>query len=235
MKKRWDVDINGSKHVVELEHGYISGKRIIYVDGHEVLRDRKLIDFGSAHSIIIDDREFIVSINTKGITFKYDLRESTGEGIEELDDSGAIDKKELKKIEENKSVRAAASWFYWIGGLSVVNTLLSFFESNSSFILGLESTLFVDAIAFAIGDPLFYVIGACINLFIAGIFIFLGVHANRMKKWAFIAGMIFYLLDGLILTIAFDFISAAFHIYALYCIYSGYRILVRQHKLTMQE
>jgi hypothetical protein len=63
---------DGSSHTVQLEHGYFSGKREIYLDNEFILEDKKMIDTGSAHSFQINGHICTVHIRTTGFSFKYD-------------------------------------------------------------------------------------------------------------------------------------------------------------------
>ena len=45
-------------------------------------------------------------------------------------------------------VRKGASWFYWIAGASVVNTIIFLFGGNLNFIVGLGVTQVINGIAF---------------------------------------------------------------------------------------
>src|SRR5438067_7750738 len=44
------------------------------------------------------------------------------------------------------AVRGGASWFYWIGALSIINTLVAMSGNGTRFIFGLGITQFIDAI-----------------------------------------------------------------------------------------
>lgn len=76
-KKTWTFRLDDRLHVVELEHGYFSGKRIIHVDGKLLETTTKgvraFIDFGSEHSFQIGRHPVVVHIRTNGLTFSYDL------------------------------------------------------------------------------------------------------------------------------------------------------------------
>ena len=69
----WNVKVNGVDHVVKLNHGVISGKRTIWLDGEIVVQGKSLVDHGSKHPIMIEDKNCMVVIFTNGITFSYDL------------------------------------------------------------------------------------------------------------------------------------------------------------------
>ena len=223
MKKIWNVEVNGSAHAVELVHGYISGKRTIYVDGNKVQESRKLLDKGSSHPFQIDNQAFLIIIKPKGFSFTYELSAGTGAPNEDL----TLEEKVYKRIGRDSSIKSSANWFYWIAGMSLLNTIINMSNGNWNFIIGLQITQLVDILAQEIGSNIFFVAAFIIDLLFAGVFIFIGVMANRRKKWAFIAGMVLYALDGLLILMFFDFISMAFHVYAIYSIYIGLRTLNR--------
>lgn len=116
--------------------------------------------------------------------------------------------------------RVGAKWFYWIGGLSVVNSLVTIFGGNIRFVIGLGFTSVVDALAKQAGSA-GSVLDIVVNGFIAGVFFLFGVFACKLQKWAFFAGMAFYALDGVLLLAAKDVLGVAFHAYALFAIYRG--------------
>lgn len=117
-------------------------------------------------------------------------------------------------------VRIGAKWFYWIAGLSLVNSAVMIFGGNFHFVIGLGITSVVDAMAKQVGSA-GVVLDLIINCIVAGVFALFGYFACKAQKWAFIVGMSLYLLDGLLLLTVRDFLSVAFHAYALYCIYRG--------------
>jgi hypothetical protein len=129
--------------------------------------------------------------------------------------------------------KGGANWFYWIAGLSVVNSLISLFQGGWGFIFGLGITQVIDAIAGAVmeeqaeGGVLIQVIALGASLFFAGIFALFGWLANRGQGWAFLLGMALYLLDGLLFLLVGDWLSLAFHGFALYCMFNGYTALRR--------
>jgi hypothetical protein len=120
-------------------------------------------------------------------------------------------------------VRAGAKWFYWIAGLSMVNSLVVIFGGNFHFVVGLGITSVVDAFARRVGSA-GSVLAIVINGFVAGVFVLFGSLAVKAQKWAFLLGMALYLLDGLLLVSAKDYLGVAFHAYALFAIYRGYTV-----------
>jgi len=127
---------------------------------------------------------------------------------------------QMALIQLQQRVKSGANWFYWIAGLSVVNTLAAVSGSNWRFILGLGVTQVADALAQEIGG-----VGTAaaivIDAIAIGFFILMGWLAGGARKWAFILGMAAFTIDGLISLLAKDFLSLAFHAYALFCIYRG--------------
>ncbi len=117
-------------------------------------------------------------------------------------------------------VKNGAGWFLAIAGLSILNSVLTLGRTHFSFIFGLGITQIVDAIGRqngATGSTL----GLIVNVFIAGVFVLLWNFARKGEKWAFLVGMALYAIDGLILLPFKDYLSAAFHAYALFRIYGG--------------
>ena len=51
---------------------------------------------------------------------------------------------------------------------------------------------------------------------IAGLFLLFWNFARKGEKWAFLAGMALYAIDGMILIPFKDFLGVAFHAYALF-------------------
>jgi hypothetical protein len=76
-KKTWELELGEGKHLVELEHGYWSGKRTIRVDDYTIVDSANwqhtLFDTGSVHEFNIGNHPCAVVIRTNGLTFSYDL------------------------------------------------------------------------------------------------------------------------------------------------------------------
>ncbi len=120
----------------------------------------------------------------------------------------------------NARMRSGANWYFFIAGLSLVNTLLEKTGADRHFLLGLGITQLVDGITDKLGST-GMVVGVVVNLFVAGFFVLLGVQARKKQQWAFLLGMILYGLDGLLFLLVGDFFSLGFHALALYFLYKG--------------
>lgn len=113
------------------------------------------------------------------------------------------------------------SWFYWIGGLSIVNTLIIHFNGEVSFIVGLGITQFFDGIALGlvqaelVGEWIGYaMIGT--NILIGIGFMLFGIAGKKLLKGVYITGMVLYSLDALLFLAFADYLSFGFHVFALF-------------------
>lgn len=130
--------------------------------------------------------------------------------------AGAQRQRSTESLIAELRVKRGANWFYWIAGLSLVNTVIAFSGGHTRFILGLGVTEVASEISHA------GVIAVVINILVLGFFIMCGYFAGKLQKWAFLMGMGFYLLDGGIMALAQDWLGLAFHGYALFAIWKGF-------------
>lgn len=137
---------------------------------------------------------------------------------------------EIEKLE--KTFRSGANWFYWIAGLSVVNSVMQLLGSERSFIIGLGITQVFEAIAKAAaeetggpGGTFVRGVAFVISLLAAGLFALFGWRAGKRRSWAFVIGMGLYALDGLIFLLVKDWLSIGFHVFALFGLWTGYASL----------
>src|SRR3712207_398869 len=72
-RKVWTIPLEDGSHTIELDHGAISGRRSIRVDGELVERSRHHVDFGSSHTFELSGHLCEVVIDTNGLTFSYFL------------------------------------------------------------------------------------------------------------------------------------------------------------------
>lgn len=138
------------------------------------------------------------------------------------------------KLRVEHEIKSGANWFYWIAGLSLINSVIMMFGGGWSFIIGLGLTQLVDAVAAIsaenIGSDIGMVVKAVafvMNIAIAGIVAGFGVFAHKRHKWAFLVGMVLYALDGLIFLWVGDYWGMGFHLFALVGLYRGVRSLAK--------
>lgn len=132
-------------------------------------------------------------------------------------------KEEYDKINRMKG---GANWFFWIAGLSLVNSAIFIFGGNWSFFAGLAVTQIADALVVEVSGSndfsIAKVIALTLDFIIAGVFLLCGIFAGRMQTWAFVVGMILYAFDGVLALLLGGFLSAAFHVFALVMIFRGW-------------
>jgi hypothetical protein len=120
--------------------------------------------------------------------------------------------------------RSGANWFFWIAGMSLVNSLVGLFGGHWGFVIGLGITQVIDAaLTSGDGDVGARLLGPLLTAAVAGVFIACGHFAREGRRSAFIAGMLLYVLDSLIFVLVRDVLAVAFHAFALYCLIKGMR------------
>lgn len=130
------------------------------------------------------------------------------------------------KLKARNQLKSGAGWFFAIAGFSIVNSIIVFGGADWNFIIGLGITQVADGVAVALAEQIGdtgKIIAFVFTLLVAGVFVLFGVYANKRHTWAFITGMLLYALDGLIFLAIKDWFSMGFHVFALFCIYGGYR------------
>ena len=143
-----------------------------------------------------------------------------------------------QKIKFENQLKAGANWFYWIAGLSIVNAVLLFTGSDWGFVIGLGITQIIGGIGAVAAEDLGHIatiFAFVFTLIATGIFVLFGVFANKRYIWAFIVGMVIYALDGLIFLLIQDWLSIGFHVFALFCIYSGLKAHFELRKLESTQ
>ena len=129
------------------------------------------------------------------------------------------------------AVASAGRWFFWIAGLSLINFFILIAQSPEKiengtvthFMLGLSITDFIAFFAVGSGNAA-KLVASLIAAIPAGLFILFGVFAVKRKNWAFIVGMVLYILDALLYLAMQDWRSVAFHGIALYFLFRGLRL-----------
>lgn len=155
-------------------------------------------------------------------------------------DPSQIPEPALHRLVLEQSVGSGASWFYWIGALSLVNSIMNYTNSDWSFPVGLGVTQLVDAFALSAKNTTASVLAASIDAIIAGIFCAFGYFSRNMH-WLFILGMVLYGIDGIILGVVTamvgkpDLVSIGFHVFAIYCIFRGFQAAKQLSAMDMPQ
>ena len=139
---------------------------------------------------------------------------------------------ERRTIQANlmRAMKNGASNFYWIAALSVVNSVVNIFGGGIFFVMGLGITLFIDVIAGGVaqefgGSPIIIVMGLLFSLVFDAIFVAFGYFAGKGYRWAFIAGMVLYGLDAVLMLVSQDWLAFGFHLFFLYGVWQGFSAL----------
>ncbi len=122
-------------------------------------------------------------------------------------------------------VKKGANWFYWISALSIINTILSTFDAQVNFVLGLGLTQFCDGITSVMNNATIKYICIGFEILVCGFFFVCGNKGGEFSKPFFIAGMVVYVLDAVLVGYFGAILACVFHLYALFFIFNGYRAI----------
>lgn len=133
-------------------------------------------------------------------------------------------------------IQSGASWISAVGLFSFLNTLLSLFKASMRFVIGLGATQVIDYIAAMLSQKsndhtLFIVMTIGLNLLIAGIFLILGWFAKREHSWAWLVGIVLYLIDTAIMVWIQYWPGLIFHLIALAMMIIGFFALRKKKKM----
>ncbi len=121
-------------------------------------------------------------------------------------------------------MQSGARWFYWIAGLSLINSIVATFDGRWSFLAGLGITQVISYVGIRMAQDVgsaATVIALILDVLVAAFFVFLGVFALKGHTWAFVVGLAVYVLDGLIFLVAQDWLPLAFHAFVIYGLTRG--------------
>ena len=124
--------------------------------------------------------------------------------------------------------KTGANWFYRIAAFSIINTLIMLISGGIYFVLGLGVTFIADAIAQNAGQnpqesAVLKVVAFVFSVVMSLVFCGFGWLANKRFQPLYFLGMTLYLLDGLLFLMLGQMLACAFHAYALYCMWGGFR------------
>jgi hypothetical protein len=123
--------------------------------------------------------------------------------------------------------RGGANWFFWIAALSVINSVILLAEGDRQFVVGLGVTTVANSVALAVAkqspDSAMVAKGIAFafTCLAAGFFAAIGMGSRKRWVWVFAIGIVCYILDGLLLLLFQDWMSFAFHLFALFGIFGG--------------
>src|ERR1051325_951217 len=106
----------------------------------------------------------------------------------------------IQHAELSQRYRSGANWFYWIAGLTIITSVIGLMGGGWRFFLSLGTTQLIDGIANAASEGLgnaTKVIAFVLDIFITAAFVAFGALSHKKHLWAYVAGMVVFLFDGL--------------------------------------
>jgi hypothetical protein len=122
--------------------------------------------------------------------------------------------------------KTGANWFYWIAGLTIITSVIAIFGGGWRFLISLGSTQLIDGIAEVFSAELGSapkIIAFVLDLIVTGVFVLFGYLSNQKYLWAYMAGMVVFLLDGLVNLVVVDWIGVIVHVVVLFFMFRGYQ------------
>ncbi|HSB90261.1 MAG TPA: hypothetical protein VLD63_09590 [Anaerolineales bacterium] len=132
--------------------------------------------------------------------------------------------------------RNGSGWFYWIAGLSLINSVIALSGATWTFLFGMAITQVIDGMSLGIqrsaglqGFNLVSLIALALDAVVALIVGVFGYFARKGNQTVYIFGMVLYALDAVVTLLFQDWLGFLFHLLALGGLWSG---LAAQRKLT---
>jgi hypothetical protein len=131
----------------------------------------------------------------------------------------------IQHAELTQRLKNGANWFYWIAGLTIITSVITFFGGGWRFFISLGTTQLIDGLADALAGELGQaakVVALVFDLVITGAFVGFGVLAGKKYLWAYVLGMAVFLLDGLVNLVIQDWIGLIAHVVVLVLMVPGF-------------
>lgn len=225
--KRWTItDEAGRRHEVSLTHGIFGAN--LSVDGRS-LRYKPFRSAVGSYTFPIAGHSAQLEVHRDLTAYLYDLRldgRLVGEqGVTLSPESAAASTSAIEqRLRLEQTSRNGANWFYWIGGLSILNSLFYANGTDWGFLAGLGITQVIDAFAIGFSEtartPMYAIV---LDVAVAAAFLWVGRAAIRGRTHVYTAGMAVYALDALLFVWVADWIGLGFHGLALVGMWSGWR------------
>jgi hypothetical protein len=127
----------------------------------------------------------------------------------------------VERANLERRVRSGANWFFFIGVISMINSIVLMTGNYVRFVMGLGVTDIITAFSAGLGGA-GMAVGLLLDILVLGVFVFFGIFARKKHNWSFIAGMICYAADGFLFLLAgTQTMSILFHGLALVFIFLG--------------
>ena len=137
------------------------------------------------------------------------------------------------ETKQRNSITNGVSWFLWIAILSSCNTIALIFHQNLHFVVGLGINYvllgIMEGIQRASGANLIP-IGFVLTFVISGLFLWIWTKSKKENQKIYLTGLIIYGIDTIIFVFTKDWFSIAFHLFAFWVLFVGYRALLTINK-----
>jgi hypothetical protein len=158
--------------------------------------------------------------------------QANGKKVSESQEIMPVDMKQIsiakKFLAIENQAKVGVNWFFWIAGLSILNSVIFFSGGSTTFVIGLGITQLIDAFSSvlirdinSVTGTIVRVIGFGLDIIFVGIFVVFGVLGRKRFRGAIIIGMVLYALDGLISLVFGDWLGVLFHAFALAGLWRG--------------
>ncbi|WP_068471602.1 hypothetical protein [Saccharicrinis aurantiacus] len=137
---------------------------------------------------------------------------------EEETESDSKQDDSLNQRTEEKQIKSAASWFFWIAGLTLMNSIYQYLDCGQIFIFGVGLNQIIEAALYESSEvkSILFLIPSILT---SGIFVLIGVKARKKIKGAFLAGLIIYSIDSLLYLSVGGYLSFGLHCFVLFMVY----------------
>lgn len=128
--------------------------------------------------------------------------------------------------EVSQRYKAGANWFYWIAGLTMITSIIAHFGGEWGFLIGLGVTQVIDGFGAYFAAELGSapkVIALVLDVIVTGVFVLFGYLANKKYLWAYMLGMVVFLLDGMLFLLFQDLLGIIVHVVVLFFMFRGYQ------------
>ncbi|HZJ43817.1 MAG TPA: hypothetical protein VFD63_08625 [Pyrinomonadaceae bacterium] len=132
----------------------------------------------------------------------------------------------VQRLHLSQKYRSGVHWFYWIAGLTLVTSVISLAGGGWRFFLSLGITQLVDAIAVELSASLgnaTKVIAIVLDIFAIAVFAVSGWLASKRHLWAYVVGMVLFLLDGVVSLVFGDWLGVIVHAIVLVVMFRAFQ------------
>ena len=229
----WTItEASGKQHRVQVDRAPIFGARVT-VDRRRIERfdqtpesDRYVTSL-AGHVLTVNTARVSNDQPTLHVDGKPVLGTETTLAAPAADAAAAgasVSSRDLLRFQLLQRRNTGGAWFYWIGGASILNSVLNAAGTQWGLAVGLGVTYLIDGLAEGLSNTLRTPIYAfIIDVAIASGFLLIGRAARRGNLTWYAIGIGLYALDGLLFVLVRDFLGIAVHAIGIYGLISGWR------------